>query len=93
LECPSRSIHFCQKTSEKGLVVSHKFYVGQIVDLAPRMLQAAARGQYEVRQLMPSSDRDADDPSYRIKSLSEKHERVASESDLTLSTSAHALAD
>ena len=34
---------------------------------------------------MPQSDRDAGDPSYRIKSLDEKHERVVFESDLTLS--------
>jgi len=65
--------------------VSHKFSVGQIVDLAPRILRAAAPGQYEVRQLMPQSDRDAGDPSYRIKSIGETHERVVSESDLTLS--------
>jgi len=65
--------------------VSHKFAVGQTVDLVPRVLRAAAPGQYEVRQLMPESDRDAGDPSYRIKSLDEKHERVAVESDLTSS--------
>lgn len=65
--------------------MSHKFSVGQAVDLTPRMLRAAAGGQYEVRQLMPQSDRDAGDPSYRIKSLDEKHERVVFESDLTLS--------
>lgn len=63
--------------------MSHKFSVGQIVDLAHRMLQTAPTGQYEVRQLMPASDRDADDPRYRIKSMEEKYERVASESDLT----------
>jgi len=33
---------------------------------------------------MPESDRDGGDPSYQIKSLGEKHERVVSESDLTL---------
>ena len=65
--------------------MSHKFSVGQIVDLVPKILGAAAPGQYEVRQLMPQSDRDAGDPSYRIKSIDEKHERVALESDLTLS--------
>lgn len=65
--------------------MSHKFSVGQAVDLVPRMLRAAARGQYEVRYLMPASDRDAGDPSYRIKSVEEKHERVVFESDLTLS--------
>jgi hypothetical protein len=69
----------------KGHLVSHKFSVGQIVDLVPRILRAAAPGQYEVRQLMPQSDRDAGDPSYRIKSIDEKHERVVFESDLTLS--------
>ena len=65
--------------------MSHKFAVGQTVDLVPRVLRAAVPGQYEVRRLMPESDRDAGDPSYRIKSLDEKHERVAVESDLTSS--------
>jgi hypothetical protein len=68
----------------KGHLVSHKFSVGQIVDLVPK-ISLAAPGQYEVRQLMPQSDRDAGDPSYRIKSIDEKHERVAFESDLMLS--------
>jgi len=48
------------------------------------MLRAAASGRYEVCRLMPESDRDAGDPSYRIKSIDEKHERVVFESDLTL---------
>jgi len=65
--------------------VSHKFSVGQVVDLVPRVLRAAAPGQYEVRRLMPAPDRDAEDPSYQIKSVHEKHERVVFESDLTLS--------
>jgi hypothetical protein len=65
--------------------MSHKFSVGQKVDLVHRMLLSAARGQYEVRRLMPESDRDVGDPIYRIKSIDEKHERVAQESDLTLS--------
>jgi len=65
--------------------VQHKFFVGQTVILMPRVLQAAVSGAYEVRQLMPVSDRDAGDPMYRIKSDGEKHERVAAESELTLS--------
>ena len=65
--------------------MSHKFTVGQAVDLVPRILRAAAPGQYEVRRLMPETDRDAGDPSYRVKSIDEKHERVVFESDLTLS--------
>lgn len=68
--------------------MSHKFTVGQIVELEPRLLQAAAPGCYEVRQLMPLLDRDPTDPIYRIKSIDEKHERVAAESDLTLSAQA-----
>ena len=65
--------------------MSHKFSVGQIVDLLPRVLQAAAVGQYEIRKLMPVSERDVTDPVYRIKSADESHERVALESELTLS--------
>jgi hypothetical protein len=62
--------------------MSHKFSVGQTVDLIPRMLRAAAAGKYEVVGLMPILDNDPDNPRYRIKSLSEKHERVVSESEL-----------
>ena len=61
----------------------HKFAVGQKVDLAHRTTVSASRGQYEVRRLLPSSDRDSGDPVYRIKSIDETHERVAPESDLT----------
>jgi len=72
----------------------HKFSVGQKVDLLPRMLLSAARGEYEVRKLLPASERDTSDPVYRIKSVEEKHERVAEESDLRLSaSSAGALSD
>ena len=71
--------------------MSHKFSVGQAVVLATRVLQPAAPGEYEVCRLMPMGDRDdPDDPSYRIKSIDEKHERVASESDLTPVASADA---
>ena len=45
----------------------------------------SAPGPYEIRHLVPASDRDPGDPCYRIKSIAEKHERVASESELTLS--------
>ena len=62
--------------------MSHKFFIGQKVDLVHRMTQTAPRGQYEVRRLMPGSDRDAADPIYRIKSSVEACERVAQESDL-----------
>ena len=64
--------------------MAHKFRVGQIVMLAPRMLQAAPQGPYEICGLRPSPDNDADEPRYRIKNIDEKHERIAAESDLTL---------
>ena len=63
--------------------MSHKFSIGQKVDLVHRILLTAPRGQYEVRRLMPESDRDIGDPTYRIKSSDETYERVAQESDLT----------
>ena len=71
--------------------MSHKFSIGQAVVLATRVLQPAASGEYEVLRLMPAGDRDdPHDPSYRIKSIDEKHERVAAESDLTAATRADA---
>ena len=72
--------------------MSHRFSVGQMVELAHRTLQAAPSGRYEVRQLMPASDRDADEPRYRIKSAEEKYERVAAEGDLTLASAQAAVA-
>lgn len=65
--------------------MAHKFKIGQIVDLEPNMLRSLAPGRYEIRHLIPSSDRDPNDPIYRIKSTAEIHERVAPESELTLS--------
>jgi hypothetical protein len=62
----------------------HKFSVGQTVTLAHRMLQNAPAGPYEIAGLRPSPDNAADEPRYRIKSVDEKHERIAIESDLTL---------
>jgi hypothetical protein len=70
--------------------VAHKFNIGQTVELAPRLLRSSAPGPYEIRHLVPASDRDPDDPCYRIKSIAEKHERVARESDLTLSVNVFA---
>ena len=67
--------------------MTHKFNIGQTVELAPRLLRSSAPGPYEIRHLMPSSDRDPADPCYRIKSAAEKYERVAPESRLTLSAS------
>lgn len=65
--------------------MAHKFNIGQNVELEPNTFRSAVLGPYEIRHLIPASDRDPGDPCYRIKSVDEKHERVAPESELTLS--------
>jgi hypothetical protein len=60
----------------------HKFKVGQTVDLIPSTFRSAAKGTYEIVSLRPTDDGHS---QYRIKSKSEVHERVVSESDLVLS--------
>jgi len=64
----------------------HKFKVGQIVELEPSTLRTSAPGGYEIRHLVPSSDREPGNPCYRIKNAAEKYELVASENTLALST-------
>ena len=70
--------------------MAHRFNVGQLVDLEQSSLRSAVRGPYEIRHLIPASDRDPDDPCYRLKSVAEKHERVAPESELKLSNAVFA---
>ena len=59
----------------------HKFKVGQTVDLIPSTFRAAAKGAYQIVSLRPT---EGGNTQYRIKSNSEAHERVVSESDLIL---------
>jgi hypothetical protein len=61
--------------------LTHKFKVGQTVDLVPSMSRWAAGGHYEIVSLRPP---DGETPQYRIKSKSESHERVVAESDLVI---------
>ncbi len=68
--------------------MAHKFTKGQVVELMPKVLRAAALGPYEIRELVPASDNDPREPIYRIKSIAEKHERIAPESELTLTNAA-----
>jgi len=58
---------------------THKFRIGQSVDLMPSTFRSAAKGQYEIVSLRPA---EGGSPQYRIKSKSETHERVVAESDL-----------
>ena len=52
--------------------MAHKFNIGQIVELEPGVLRSSAPGPYEIRSLVPASDRTPGDPCYRIKSIAEK---------------------
>ena len=68
--------------------MTHKFTIGANVYYEPTFGNAAARGKYKiVRQLPVENDNRL---SYRIKSVAEKHERIAPESELTLSASVFA---
>lgn len=69
----------------------HKFTIGQSVDLITTILRPSAAGAYEILHLVPAPDGSPDNPRYRIKSIAEKHERVASESELTLSRQSEAV--
>jgi len=62
--------------------LTHKFKVGQSVDLVPSMSRLAATGHYEIVSLRPA---EGESPQYRIKSRRETHERVVAERDLILS--------
>ncbi|MGO8954470.1 MAG: hypothetical protein ACLPWS_17220 [Rhodomicrobium sp.] len=62
--------------------MNHKFAIGQQVCFTPTGPGAVA-GNYEVCRIMPSSDYQQE-PRYRIKSAAERHERVVSQSLLTL---------
>jgi len=64
--------------------------IGQIVELEPSLLRSIVPGPYEIRHLIPASDRDPDDPCYRVKSVAEKHDRVVPESQITPSKGAFA---
>ena len=64
----------------------HKFNIGQSVDLITTVIRPSAAGAYEIRHLVPAPDGSPENPRYRIKNMAEKHERVASEHELTASS-------
>jgi hypothetical protein len=71
--------------------VAHKFRIGQSVELVPNRLRMASAGSYEIRHLMPASDANPGNPTYRVKSMTEKHDRVVAESDLTPASGAESV--
>ena len=67
--------------------MTHKFTVGQIVDVVAMKFRHAATGKYVIHRLMPVEDSAALDPSYHIKGIAKNDERIVREGEITLSTS------
>jgi hypothetical protein len=59
---------------------THKFHVGQLVQLIPSISRNVPGGSYEIIKKLPERDGEFE---YRIKSMNEPHERAARESELT----------
>lgn len=62
-------------------MAQHKYKVGDLVTLARSVVKLPA-GPYEVIRLLPA---DSPEPTYRIKSKSETHERVVREYEILAS--------
>ena len=58
---------------------THRFKVGQTVNLIPSIFRAVAPGHFEIVPLRPAEN---ETPQYLIKNRSELHERVVGETDL-----------
>jgi hypothetical protein len=62
-------------------MAGHKFKVGQCVHFSPRKLRIPAGSQaYTIVQALPA---EGNEYQYRIKSVSERFERIAVESELS----------
>jgi hypothetical protein len=60
-------------------MLSHKFHVRQLVQFNLSISRNIPRGSYEITKKLPEHEGEFE---YRIKSMSEPHERVARESEL-----------
>jgi hypothetical protein len=58
---------------------THKFHVGQLVQLVPAISRNVPGGSYEITKKLPESGGEFE---YKIKSMNEPHERVVRESEL-----------
>jgi hypothetical protein len=58
---------------------THRFHIGQLVQLASAISRNVPGGSYEIIKKLPESGGEFE---YRIKSINEPHERVARESEL-----------
>jgi hypothetical protein len=55
---------------------THRFHVGELVQLIPSISRNVPDGSFEIAKQLPGEF------EYRIKSMNEPHERVARESEL-----------
>lgn len=67
--------------------MTHRYVVGQTVNVTRKVLRPAAPGSYEIRGLVPPSESNPQDPCYRVRSAAENYDRVVPESELTLISS------
>jgi hypothetical protein len=58
---------------------THKFRVGQLVQLAPAISRNVPGGTYEIIKQLPENRGEFE---YRIKSMNERYERVVQENEL-----------
>ena len=72
-------VHSIQFVRWKSTMPTHKFHVGQSVQLIPSISRNVPGGSYEIIKKLPGSDGEFE---YRIKSMNEPHARVARESEL-----------
>jgi hypothetical protein len=56
---------------------SHKYRIGQVVQLIPSISRNVPGGSFEITKQLPESGGEFE---YRIKSMNEQHERVVRES-------------
>jgi hypothetical protein len=58
---------------------THRFHVGQLVQLIPSISRNVPGGSFEIIKKLPERDGEFE---YRIKSMNEPHERVVRESEM-----------
>ena len=61
------------------MIESHKFKIGQTVDLVPGRTHLKPLGRFEIVRVMPTEHGHR---QYRIRSLMDGHERMALEAEL-----------
>jgi len=62
-------------------MTAHKFEIGRIVHAFARPDSAIPPGDYEIVRHLPSGDAERD-LQYRVKAVTDGHERIVKESDL-----------